>query len=219
MTIPASVANPGAKQSAQTRIQAVNRGKILDAATNAFARHGYRGATIDQIARAAGMSKPNLLYYYSSKKALYLSVLQGILDTWLGPLGELDVNKEPAEEIGAYIDRKIEYARLYPVASKVFANEVIAGAPIIRGVLETQLRDLVRRKARVLRAWAKQGKIADVDPYHFIFIIWATTQTYADFSTQVECVTGKTLDDERFYRETRDTIRTVLLTGILRQAD
>jgi len=201
--------------SARTRTQAINRQKIQDAATRVFAQHGYRGATVEQIAIKAGMSKPNLLYYYPSKKALYLSVLQGILDTWLEPLRELDVDKDPAEEIGAYIDRKIEYARLYPMASKVFANEVIAGAPIIRSVLETQLRDIVGKKAKVLRTWARQGRIADVDPYHLIFVIWASTQTYADFSTQVEAVTGKTLEDERFYRGTKRAIKDILLRGVL----
>ncbi len=203
-------------KTAKTRIQAINQEKIIDAATRIFAQYGYHGATVEQIAKKAGMSKPNLLYYYSSKKVLYMTVLQGILNTWLEPLQELDVNQDPEDEICAYIDRKIEYSRLYPLASRIFANEIIGGASIIKPVLKTHLRDIVKKKVKVLRTWMKQGKIANIDPYHFIFIIWATTQTYADFSTQIESVTNKTLNDDKFYQQTKKNIKNILMHGILK---
>ena len=54
------------KPKPKTRIQREKQDIILDAALNVFSLHGFRGATIDQIADAAGMSKPNLLYYFAS---------------------------------------------------------------------------------------------------------------------------------------------------------
>ena len=198
----------------KSRIRAVNEEKIIEAATEVFARYGYRGATIEQIAASAGMSKPNLLYYFASKEALYLEVLRHIYEIWLEPLRGLDVNGDPETELGNYIDRKIEHSRLYPLASRVWANEVIAGAPLLKPVLEADLRATVQKKSAVLRAWMKQGKIAEFDAEHFLFLIWTATQHYADFSTQIEAVTGKTIEDENFYRRSRENIRRILLRGI-----
>ena len=199
-----------------SRIQVRNREKILDAATEIFSMYGYRGATIDQIANKAEMSKPNLLYYFSSKEALYLAVLHNILEIWLQPLKELNEQESPEHEIGAYIDQKIEFSRLYPMASRVFANEIAAGAPILKPVLDTYLRDVVRKKARVIKKWVKRGEMIDIDPYHLIMMIWAVTQHYADFAVQIDSVLGKTLDNRRFYNQSRKNIKQILMRGILK---
>jgi TetR/AcrR family transcriptional regulator len=78
-----------------------------------------------------------------------------------------------------------------PDASRVFANELLHGAPEIAELLRTELRSLVRAKARVIDGWAAQGRIAPVDATHLFFTIWAATQTYADFEAQVCAVLGK----------------------------
>ncbi len=200
----------------ESRIQARNRERILSAATEIFSRYGFRGATLDQIAERAGMSKPNLLYYFSSKEELYLAVLRNILEIWLQPLKELDEQQSPEHEISAYIDQKIEFSRLYPMASRVFANEIAAGAPILKPVLDTYLRDVVKKKARVIRKWIKRGEMADIDPYHLIMMIWAVTQHYADFAVQVDSVLGKSLDEQHFYNQTRKNIKRIIMKGILR---
>ena len=200
----------------ESRIQARNRERILSAATEIFSLYGFRGATLDQIAERAEMSKPNLLYYFSSKEALYLAVLRNILEIWLQPLKELDEKESPEHEISAYIDQKIEFSRLYPMASRVFANEIAAGAPILKPVLDTYLRDVVKKKARVIRKWIKRGEMADIDPYHLIMMIWAVTQHYADFAVQVNAVLGKNLDEQRFCNQTRKNIKRIIMKGILR---
>ena len=116
-----------------TRIQTENRERILTAALEVFAQDGYRGATIDAIAAAAGMSKPNLLYYFPTKERIYRTVLEGLLDTWLDPLRAIDAAGDPLVEIGGYIERKIEMARDFPQESRLFANEMLRGAPILPG--------------------------------------------------------------------------------------
>ncbi|MEM7280280.1 MAG: TetR family transcriptional regulator C-terminal domain-containing protein [Pseudomonadota bacterium] len=201
----------------QSRIQTRNREKILEAATHEFAQHGFRGSTVAQIARAAEMSKPNLLYYFASKEDLYLAVLQRILDIWLRPLSELDPEAEPEDALGDYIDQKIEQSRRYPEASRVFANEMTAGAPILKPLLVTYVKEVVNKKARVIRKWIRGNKMnKDVDPYHLIMMIWAVTQHYADFAVQVDAVRGKTLDDKNFYHQTRKNIKNILLHGCLK---
>lgn len=204
------------RKKKDSRIQVRNREKILNAATEIFSMYGYRGATIDQIADKADMSKPNLLYYFTSKEELYLTVLRNILEIWLQPLKELDEKESPEHEIGAYIDQKIEFSRLYPMASRVFANEIAAGAPTLKPVLDTYLRDIVKKKARVIRKWVKRGEMVDLDPYHLIMMIWAVTQHYADFAIQIDSLLGRTLDDHRFYNQTRKNIKRIIMNGILK---
>lgn len=180
-----------AEQTARrTRIQAENSEKILAAALEVFSTDGFRGATIDRIAETAGMSKPNLLYYFRSKDEIYRALLDRLLETWLQPLHGLDPDGDPFSEVAAYIDRKIEMARDYPRESRLFAGEIMRGAPILGDVLAGPLKALVDEKSKVLTAWAKAGKIAPLDPRHLIFAIWATTQHYADFDAQVRAVLG-----------------------------
>jgi TetR/AcrR family transcriptional regulator len=169
----------------QTRIQRKNTTAILNAALVVFSQHGFRGSTLDQIAKAAGLSKPNLLYYFPSKEAIHRELLSGQMEIWLAPLRRIDANGEPVDEIVAYVLRKLEMARELPRESRLFANEIVQGAPRILDQIEGELRDLVIDKAAVIQGWIDGGKIAALDPYHLIFSVWATTQHYADFDVQV----------------------------------
>jgi TetR/AcrR family transcriptional regulator len=182
-----------------TRIQRAKTEAILAAALEVFSTHGFRGATLDQLADAAGISKPNLLYYFASKDDVHRMLLERLLDTWLDPLRRLDPLGDPQAEIVGYIARKLEMARDYPRESRLFANEMLQGAPHIADVLRGPLKALVDEKARVIRAWAEAGRIAPLDPYHLIFSIWAATQHYADFDVQVRAVLGR--DDEGRFRD------------------
>ena len=172
----------------RTRIQEKNRAAILEAALDIFSQAGFRGATLDQIARAAGLSKPNLLYYFPSKEAIHNALLEELLVNWLEPLRALDAKGDPVEEIIDYVLRKLEMARSLPRESRLFANEIVQGAPRIMREIEGSLKTLVDDKAAVIRGWSEAGKINPVDPYHLIFSIWATTQHYADFDVQVRAI-------------------------------
>jgi TetR/AcrR family transcriptional regulator len=173
-----------------TRIQKKNRKAILQAALEIFSARGFRGATIDQIAEKTGMSKPNLLYYFPSKERIYVAVLEDTLAEWLQPLAELDPAGDPVTEIGRYIDAKLAMSRTRPEASKLFANEILHGAPAIGDFLRGPMKELVDRKAAVIEGWIAEGKLAPVDPRHLIMMIWAVTQHYADFDVQVRAVLG-----------------------------
>jgi TetR/AcrR family transcriptional regulator len=179
----------------RTRIQQRNSENILDAALEVFSQHGFRGATLDQIAEVAGLSKPNLLYYFASKEAIHVALLSELLVTWLDPLRAMNPDGEPIEELLGYVRRKLELSRDYPRESRLFANEILQGAPRIREVIEGDLRELVEQKAAVLRGWMDRGLIARVHPVHLIFSIWALTQHYADFEVQVRAVLGPEGDD------------------------
>lgn len=205
---------PRAQQSRKrTRIQEQNEERILDAAVEIFSAFGYRGTTVDQIARKAGMSKPNLLYYFASKDDIYVAVLANTLEVWLQPFAQLDPEGEPGDEIAAYIEHKLEMSRDAPAASRLFANEILQGAPSIRPILHGELKRRVTEKCAVIQGWINAGKLAPVDPLDLVFMIWAATQHYADFEVQIDALSSKPRD-ERF-KSAAETLRTVFLNGLL----
>jgi len=191
------------KPQRKTRIQRANEQKILEAALEVFSQHGFRGSTIDQISEEAGMSKPNLLYYFKSKQDIHETLLSRLLDSWLDPMRELSADGDPLEEILNYVRRKIEMARDYPRESRLFANEIIQGAPRIKPILGGEINDLLNSKAAIIANWMEEGKLKKVDPKHLIFSIWATTQHYSDFEEQVRVVLGRGIDDPAEFENTK----------------
>jgi len=204
----------GATRRPLTRIQREKQDIILEAALDVFSRHGFRGATIDQIAEVAGMSKPNLLYYFPRKEEIYRRLISELLVTWLAPLRDMDEKGDPFTEIRSYIRRKLEMARDYPQESRLFANEMLRGAPHIGDMIEIDLKALVDEKAKVLRAWMDQGRLARTDPYHLIFSIWATTQHYADFDVQVRAVLGPDRNGEARFEDAARYLEQLFLYGL-----
>jgi TetR/AcrR family transcriptional regulator len=198
-----------------TRIQREKQDLILEAALDVFSREGFRGATIDQIAEAAGMSKPNLLYYFRRKDEIHKRLMVEMLDIWLAPLREMDSDGDPVPEIRSYIRRKLEMSRDFPRQSRLFANEMLQGAPRILDVLEGDLKALVDEKAKVIEGWMEAGKLNRTDPYHLIFSIWATTQHYADFDVQVRAVLGKDRGGEGRFEDAARFLENLYMHGLM----
>lgn len=186
-----------AEEKSETRIQKRNKEAILEGALDVFSAHGFRGATLDQIAEAAGLSKPNLLYYFSSKEDIHRTLIEGLLEDWLAPLSGIDAGGDPVEEILGYVARKLKMSRSMPRESRLFANEVLQGAPHIGETIKGPLKSLVDAQAALFQDWIDAGRLAPLNPHHLIFSIWATTQHYADFEVQVEGIIDGT-EDSRF---------------------
>lgn len=197
----------------RTRIQREKERLILEAALDVFSRNGFRGSTIDQIADQAGLSKPNLLYYFRTKEAMHRRLIDQLLDTWLEPLRRLAPEGDPVAEIRAYIRRKLELARDYPRESRLFANEILQGAPHIQEELR-DLRILVDEKSQIVRGWIKAGKIAPCDPRHLFFSIWATTQHYADFDAQIKAILGTDSGEADRFEEAARFLDQLFVSGL-----
>jgi TetR/AcrR family transcriptional regulator len=203
-----------AKTQRRTRIQEANEERILEAALEVFSARGFRGSTIDQVADAAGMSKPNLLYYFRTKDAIQHRLMERVLETWLAPLAGFDPDGDPLVEIRSYIRRKIEMARDFPRESRLFATEIIQGAPRILDELTGPLRELVDAKAKVIAEWQRKGRLAKCDPYHLVFSIWATTQHYADFDAQIRAVLGEDRYGEGRFEDAARFLEQLFMHGL-----
>ncbi len=181
-----------------TRIkrQALNRDKleadIVAEAVRVFAERGYEGASIATVADNAGLSKQNLMYYFPTKQALYQRVLDDVLDEWLTRMDLLaDPTQEPGDMLRAYVQAKLRFSREHPLGSRVYAMEVISGAPLYGEQIRNRVVPLVRKDIEVFERWIAEGRIAPVNATHLLFAIWAMTQSYADFSAQMALVLNR----------------------------
>ena len=162
---------------------------ILRQAVRVFAESGYEGAAIATIAERAGLSKQNLMYYFPTKQQLYQRVLDDVLDDWLARMDLLaNPDDEPRDVLRAYISAKLRFSREQPWASRVYALEVINGAPLYGEQIRERVVPLLRKDIAVFEQWITAGKIAPVNATHLMFAIWAMTQSYADFSAQMALV-------------------------------
>lgn len=191
------------------------RQAIMAAALTLFSQSGLHGVSVDEIANLADVSKTNLLYYFPNKEQLYLTVLTDILNIWLEPLRAFSAHQAPREAIENYIRLKMTASRDNPEASRLFCLELVGGAPQIGKALQQDLNKLVTEKAEVIRGWIAAGQFIDIEPRHFLFSLWGTTQHYADFASQVKALTGKTLKDRKFFEESIRTVQRLLLEGAL----
>ncbi len=198
----------------RTEIRQQNQSLILQAAEKVFAEAGFGGATMQLIADVAGLPKANLHYYFATKEDLYRQVVQNIFEIWLHAAETMDNAPGPVEGIGAYIDAKMEISRRYPDGSKVWASEVMHGAPVIQDYLETTLRDWTEGRIAVIQRWIAAGQMAPVNPRHLLYMLWAATQHYADFGHQIETLNaGKPLSEAQ-WREAKASVKTLILRGI-----
>jgi TetR/AcrR family transcriptional regulator len=175
-----------------------------------FASYGFHGATIDQIAAKADLSKPNVLYYFKSKEDIYLTLLQRTLEGWLDPFIAIKVEDDPMTVLTAYVNSKMDMSFDNPLPSRLFAIEMLNGAPQMKDAIRTSLRAIVDEKAAILQTWMDQGKLKQVDPHHLIFSIWSVTQHYADFAVQIECL----LDTQPNRTVAKDAVLEILLGGL-----
>ena len=195
------------------RIRQKNEQLILSAAEEEFARHGYKGATMNSIAQRAGLPKANIHYYFNSKLDLYAAVLSGILELWDGTLNELSADDDPAKVLPAYIATKMRFSRDFPLASRIFAIEILNGAPNLVEYFSDDYRAWFRSRTEVFRRWAELGKIDAVDPAHLIFLLWSSTQHYADFACQIKAALGRNSFDDSDFQTATETLTKIILQG------
>ena len=196
-----------------TSIRERNKELILRAASEEFADKGFAASKTSDIAAKAGVPKPNVYYYFKSKENLYREVLESIIEPLLEASAPFNQPGKPADVLRGYIRSKIRISRELPSASKVFASEIMHGAPHLSADQTAQLNAQAKHNISCIQGWIDQGLMAKVDPHHLLFSIWAATQTYADFDWQISTVTGKASLDEADYEAAAQTIIRLVLKG------
>ncbi len=195
------------------RIRQQNEEIILKAAEDEFARHGFKGTSMNAIALKAGLPKANLHYYFTNKLGLYIAVLSNIIELWDSTFNSLSAEDDPAQALSSYIRAKMEFSRRQPEASRVFAMEIISGGACLTEYFTQDYRTWFQGRAAVFQAWIDAGKMDPVDPVHLIFLLWGSTQHYADFATQICRVSGRTRLTKQDMQDASDNLIRIILKG------
>jgi len=191
-------------------VGAQNRKKILQAAEKCFAQYGFKGTAVQKIADEAALPKTNVLYYFKSKQELYVAVLEETLSLWNSHFDKATVDDDPAEVLADYIAEKMEVSRTHPLASRIFAMEIINGAENLSGYFDEEHGLWMKGRLAVIEGWKSVNKLPDVDGEHLLYTIWASTQHYADFSAQITRLRGKKMVKADYEHATRELIKLVL---------
>ena len=193
--------------------RADNQRKILHAAEREFEEFGFGGARMQRIADRANLPKSNVLYYFGNKLELYNAVLADIIVMWNSAFDDIHEDDDPAIAIAAYIRAKLEYSRRNGRAARIFASEIVHGAPNLKGHLLNDSRQWVRNRASVIQRWIDQGKISAVDPVHLIMLIWGATQHYADYQAQITAINDGVALSPKDYDAISESLTRIILAG------
>lgn len=205
--------NPASAEKTTGRIRVKNQEAILAAAAEEFACHGYKGTSMNSIALRVGLPKANLHYYFNSKEGLYVEVMRNILELWDNAFSNLHADDDPATALATYISAKMEFSRRQPQASKIFAMEVISGGECMTEHFNQNYQEWFRGRAAVFQAWIDQGKMDPIDPVHLIFLLWGSTQHYADFSSSICRVSGRSRQTKEDFAKATANLTQIILKG------
>jgi len=199
------------QSTAKPSIREGNERAILAAAEAVFAEQGFGGATMAAIAARAGVPKPNVHYYFPTKAGLYRAVVEQVLTAWLDAAHAFDTSADPVEALTTYIEAKMDLAREMPLGSRIWASEILRGAPVIQDFLDTTLTQWVRSREKVVKRWIAEGRLKPIEPKVLFYMIWATTQHYANAAHEIATLEkGGGLDDEAFQRAKTQVVEIIL---------
>jgi len=197
----------------QGKIRAKSEQKILQAAQEEFIIQGYKGASVQSIADRAQLPKANVLYYFKNKENIYHAVLQLTLDMWDQGIGDIELKDGPKKAVEKIIAAKVKMSFENPNASKIYALEIIQGAQHLKEFARTYQRQWVREKAKIFQHWIDNGEMADVNPVNLIFLIWSSTQHYADFETQILTIMNRADYEQEDVEQVISFLTDIILRG------
>ena len=200
-------------KSTDGAIRQKNKAKILSAAKQEFVTYGFKGASIKRIAERAELPRANIHYYFENKDDLYKQLLNEILAMWNSNYETLNGEHTAKVSLSAYIRTKVMYSKTDPDASRIFASEIIHGAPHLTPYLSDEFKVWVQDKVSVIQSWIDDGQINAVNPYHLLFLIWGATQHYADFNVQVTSAMDKAEMTDKDFEEVVSSLTNIILTG------
>lgn len=199
----------------EERISERNRRIIIKAGIEIFARKGFDGTRIAEIAEASGLPKANVYYYFSSKEEIYTAIIAHLIAGWDDALKYIAPEREPADAFRLYIKAKLEYARKNGAESRLFASEIIQGARFLTKKDRDHMRRVTDTHVAVVEGWIAAGKLLPVDPRHLFIMLWASTQFYAEFEPVAADGLRKSRLKAEDYDKAAATISETILKGIL----
>lgn len=152
--------------------------RILDAARREFARHGY-AARLQDIAEAAGLTHPTLLYHFKSKERLYAAVIEQAMLDWAAMTSRaVAVAPGGFSRVAALVDAGLEFFATHPDFVVIWRREAIEGGGRLEDAMAEHMRPFLERAVAFLRREVAEGRLRDHDPVELMQLVYGAVSTY-----------------------------------------
>jgi AcrR family transcriptional regulator len=196
--------------------------KIIAAATTVFAREGFKGARMQQIAQAADVNQALLHYHFGSKEKLYQEVLfrffSGILEKLAHHFASPDA---PEAALRDFINVYMDIMQTNPDLPRLMVSEIMAGAVHMRAIADRILSETgITPPALIIPFIEKsvaQGLIRPVDPAQTVISVIGMCLIFFVAKPLIYHIWGQPSDDKEFLQKRKEAIIDLILYGLLKE--
>ncbi|WP_347710822.1 TetR/AcrR family transcriptional regulator [Bradyrhizobium sp. CB1650] len=202
----------------QRRDPAATRKKLLTSARLEFARHGFAGARVDEIAERAGVNKQLVYHHFGDKDALYLAVLEWVYADIREQERQLNLEGLPPERaIRKLIEASFDYLATNPDFIVLLNDENRGGARHVRGStrLEAMHSPLIRSVSHILNEGVRSGVFRKgIDPIQLYISIAGLSYFYLSNTPTLSAIFGKDLSSRAARRARRRHVVDLVLQSL-----
>jgi AcrR family transcriptional regulator len=202
-----------------------SREKILDVAEALFARRGYTGVGLREVALAAGLGKSSLFHHFRSKTQLYCEVLARVLERIREPLDVvLESSDDPARKLDRCVDALVDSLAEHPPTARLLLRSLFEEddlAPEVPEVLavDQTLSEILERLQRLLREGVEAGVFRPVSvPHTLQTLIGATVYHFASGDLGAGLL-GRPLLSAEAVRRRKLEVKNLLHHGLIATVD
>lgn len=155
------------------------RERIIDAAQAIFARDGFVGAKMQEIADGVGIQRPSLFYHFRNKEALFVAAheqvfakIEPVFRETLAPDGD------PFAQLDRVSRAVLAVMAEEPDFARMVARTSVDRHPAAVKIVRTYLQPLVDLSVAFVRDGQRRGVFADIDPFFFTLNSWGAALIY-----------------------------------------
>jgi AcrR family transcriptional regulator len=152
---------------------------ILLAAERVFAEKGFKGTTIREVAKEAGIVNSLIFYYFKNKAEMYEAVFQHAFDQLEDLIqGNLNLDLDRLGTVKALMFSVTEFAATHRNLMKILTREIIDNGSIVQKITEKYFNPLYDFASEFLAEGRKEALFRDVNPLQFLVSLMGMTVFY-----------------------------------------
>jgi AcrR family transcriptional regulator len=153
--------------------------KILDSAATLFARHGFVGTIMDELAELAGVNKATIYYHFKDKEALYEKVLVDHLSSLVeGVLEAVETEQDVDDKLNAFIMGFATQNAKRPQMTSIMMREVAGGGDSMPDAAKAKMHQFLMILKSILVQGEEVGRYIHTDPMVIHFMIVGSLSLY-----------------------------------------
>ncbi len=138
--------------------------EILKIASKEFAKYGYKGVSLENIAKKANVTKAAIYYYFKNKFELYETILLPKIEELIDEIYSFN-SDNPIEELNHYIHSYAKIFKKYPCFSSILAHEFVDNGRNFTENIIQKLSKIFNKLISILNRGIHQGIFEITNPF------------------------------------------------------